>query len=195
MHASSALFWDPVPNPACQNPCFGKRDLDPCTGSLKSAGSMHDARRIFCMICSAQGVPFFWTILSVQISCKMRLFFCDRKIHTLLITNHDFYSFLTKNIKSRYRSTFPSYSETTRSEIRWNRLSKGRARSGWSGSGNPLLEFSYMCARRAQSACHQYTGTGMCILGQFSEFRIQNMHSTLNVYFQSIFRNMHQNMR
>ena len=42
-----------------------------------------------------------------------------------------------------------------------------------------LLEFSCMCARRAQSACHQYMGTGMCILGQFSEFRIQNMHSTL----------------
>ena len=47
-----------------------------------------------------------------------------------------------------------------------------------------------MCARHAQSACHQSTGTGMCILGQFSEFRIQNMHSILYVYFQSIFRNM-----
>ena len=53
-----------------------------------------------------------------------------------------------------------------------------------------LLEFSCMCARRAQSACHQSMGTGICILSQFSEFRIQNMHSTLYVYFQSIFRNM-----
>ena len=53
-----------------------------------------------------------------------------------------------------------------------------------------LLEFFCMCARRAQSACHQYTGAGICIFGQFSEFRIQNMHSTLYVYFQSIFRNM-----
>ena len=35
----------------------------------------------------------------------------------------------------------------------------------------------------------------ICIFGQFPEFRIQNMHSTLYVYFQSIFRNMHQNMR
>ena len=53
-----------------------------------------------------------------------------------------------------------------------------------------LLEFSCMCERRAQYACHQSVGTGMCILGQFSEFRIQNMHSTLYVYFQSIFRNI-----
>ena len=53
-----------------------------------------------------------------------------------------------------------------------------------------LLEFSCMCARRAQSAFHQSTGTGMCILSQFSEFRIQNMHSTFYVYFQTIFRNI-----
>ena len=30
----------------------------------------------------------------------------------------------------------------------------------------------------------------ICIFSQFSEFRIQNMHSTLYVYFQSIFRNI-----
>ena len=35
-----------------------------------------------------------------------------------------------------------------------------------------LLEFSCMCAHRAQSACHQSMGTGMCILNQFSEFWI-----------------------
>ena len=29
-----------------------------------------------------------------------------------------------------------------------------------------------------------------CIFSQFSEFRIQNMHSTLYVYFQAIFRNI-----
>ena len=72
----------------------------------------------------------------------------------------------------------------------------------WAEPGTParpiasdLLEFSCMCARRAQYACHQSTGTGMCIFSQFSEFRIQTMHSTLYVYFQSIFRNMDQNMR
>ena len=30
----------------------------------------------------------------------------------------------------------------------------------------------------------------ICIFSQFSEFRIQNMHSTLYVYFQAIFRNI-----
>eukprot|EP01048_Picozoa_sp_COSAG05_P015135 COSAG05_NODE_1791_length_4082_cov_9.583229_2_plen_174_part_00 len=73
-----------------------------------------------------------------------------------------------------------------------------------------LLEFSSMCARHAQSACHQSMCTlvlvcvfsvnfqnsefriciplYMCIFSQFSEFRIQNMHSTLYVYSRSIFR-------
>ena len=65
------------------------------------------------------------------------------------------------------------------------------------GSGKSLLAVRIVFLNRVQTLqihvmrANQY----MCIFSQFSEFRIQNMHSTLYVYFQSIFRNMHQNMR
>eukprot|EP01048_Picozoa_sp_COSAG05_P002102 COSAG05_NODE_78_length_21399_cov_26.298216_16_plen_85_part_00 len=65
------------------------------------------------------------------------------------------------------------------------------------GSGMSLLAVRIVFLDRVQNLqihvmrANQY----ICIFSQFSEFRIQNMHSTLYVYFQSIFRNMHQNMR
>ena len=65
------------------------------------------------------------------------------------------------------------------------------------GSGKVLLAVRIVFLDRVQNLqihvvrANQY----ICIFSQFSEFRIQNMHSTLYVYFQSIFRNMHQNMR
>ena len=60
------------------------------------------------------------------------------------------------------------------------------------GSGKVLLAVRIVFLDRVQNLqihvmrANQY----ICIFSQFSEFRIQNMHSTLYVYFQSIFRNM-----
>ena len=67
------------------------------------------------------------------------------------------------------------------------------------GCGKSLLAVRIVFLNRVQNLqihvmrANQYIL--VCIFSQFSEFRIQNMHSTLYVYFQSIFRNMHQNMR
>ena len=61
----------------------------------------------------------------------------------------------------------------------------------WAGSGKVLLAVRIVFLNRVQNLqihvmrANQY----ICIFSQFSEFRIQNMHSTLYVYFQSIFRN------
>ena len=60
------------------------------------------------------------------------------------------------------------------------------------GSGKVLLAVRIAFLDRVQNLqihvvrANQY----ICIFSQFSEFRIQNMHSTLYVYFQSIFRNI-----
>ena len=60
------------------------------------------------------------------------------------------------------------------------------------GSGMSLLAVRIVFLDRVQNLqihvmrANQY----ICIFSQFSEFRIQNMHSTLYVYFQSMFRNM-----
>ena len=60
------------------------------------------------------------------------------------------------------------------------------------GSGKSLLAGRIVFLDRVQNLqihvmrANQY----ICIFSQFSEFRIQNMHSTLYLYFQSIFRNI-----
>ena len=113
-----SICWNMVNwagNPGClNNNCFGKLDLalDPRKVPRKHAW----CAQLFCMICSAQGVPFFWKILSVQTSCKMRLFFVTEKyIHFWSpITNNDFYSFLTKNSKFTVR---PDRVESTQIDL------------------------------------------------------------------------------
>ena len=81
-------------------------------------------------------------------------------------------------------------------------LAVGRAPGGRflpAGSGKSLLAVRIVFLDRVQNLqihvmrANQY----ICIFSQFSEFRIQNMHSTLYVNFQSIFRNIlyYQTMR